>query len=98
MARQILTGVSLALLVLVGIVLAEESYNELSGPASPFRGDLAYQFFEIGAQVGREYKNVTIVETHRNYDDTQCDTDIQRVINGLRSLDEWAIKCKHNFL
>ncbi|KAI8126611.1 hypothetical protein FF38_01059 [Lucilia cuprina] len=92
MARHILTGVSLALLVLVSVTLAEDLSNkQLTAGQSPFKSDLAYAFFDIGSQISSEYGNVTI-STHKTYDDTQCDTDIAAVLNGLRNYDEWAIE------
>lgn len=94
MARHILTGVSLVLLVLVRVTLAEDLSNkQLSAGQSPFKSDLAYQFFDIGSQISAEFRNVTI-STHRAFDDTQCDLDIEAIKNGLRNYDEWAIECK----
>lgn len=95
MARHILTGVSLALLVLVSVTQAEDLSNkQLTAGQSPFKSDLAYAFFDIGSQISPELTNVTI-STHKTYDDTQCDTDIAAVLKGLRNYDEWAIECKH---
>lgn len=95
MARHILTGVSLALLVLVGVTLAEEiSNNQVAAPHSPFKSDFAYRFFETGSQYSKELGNVTIAP-HKNYNDAKCDSDVDRIYAGLRKYEEWAIECKH---
>ncbi|XP_075157399.1 nose resistant to fluoxetine protein 6 [Haematobia irritans] len=92
MVRHILAGVPLALLVLAGITLAEVSNTQLSAGSSPFSSDIAFQFFDIGSQLSHELRNVTNIESHRDYNDEQCDIDIQRIISGLRNYNEWALK------
>lgn len=92
MARHILRDVSLALLVLIGVAFAEDFSNTaLTAGQSPFQSDLGYQFFEIGS----ELRNVS-TSTRMSYDDSQCQSDIEAIRNGLRNYDEWAIECKHN--
>lgn len=96
MVRHILTGVSLALLVLFSVTLAEDlsSNKQLVAGRSPYKSDLAYEFFNIGSLISPEFRNVTI-STHKTYDDSQCDIDIEAIMNGLHNYDEWAIECKH---
>lgn len=100
MVRHILTGVSLALLVLTSATFAEDSSNTLlSVPSSPFQSDIAFQFFDIGSELSYDLRNVTATsESARKYDDDQCTKDIDRVLAGMRSYNEWALKCKHLFL
>lgn len=87
-------GVSLALLVLVGVTLAGElSNNEVAVEHSPFKSDFAYHFFEIGSQFSTSLRNVTITP-HKNYNDDKCDADVERIYAGLRQYQEWAIECK----
>lgn len=95
MARHILTGVSLALLVLVGVTLAEDSNTQLASHSNPFSSDIAYQFFNTASQLNGELRNITTAESHREYNDDQCQNDIDRVLTGMRNYNEWALKCKH---
>ncbi|XP_005177891.1 O-acyltransferase like protein-like [Musca domestica] len=94
MVRHILTGVSLALLVLTSATFAEDSSNTLlSVPSSPFQSDIAFQFFDIGSELSYDLRNVTATsESARKYDDDQCTKDIDRVLAGMRSYNEWALK------
>ncbi|XP_061391658.1 nose resistant to fluoxetine protein 6 [Musca vetustissima] len=94
MARHILTGVSLALLVLVSATFAEDSSNTLlSVQSSPFQSDIAYQFYDVGLELSYELRNVTAtVASSRGYDDDQCTRDIERVLTGMKQYNEWALK------
>lgn len=95
MARHILAGVSLALIVLVSGIqhsLADENSfsNSQLEETTPSKSDFAFHFYKEAATLMRSMSN----ETARDYNDDLCETHLDEIWQGIKDYREWALECK----
>ena len=79
MDRHILLGVSLAFLLFASGSLAQYN-NETSLAKTPFKSDIAFEFYKIGSHIlGLS---------------PQCQIHMQEIFMGMANFHQWALECK----